>query len=215
MLEMYTMGLASVPTPYDERRCSTVIPRAVIWVNAYRQSTIHHLLGDKLPPIWYAAASMCAASLESEGASGYDRDCVAKTHLIHRSWPTGDLVDANPFPSYMRELLRAVSDHAPSTFDFDDVVTAANDCTPADCRQICFRRLEIYYDHFMYHGLDEPGVASFWPKDPLDRRFVLWRDYRAHLLMGLGVNARPPNSTAPSSHMVFLRRPRSRRTMNL
>jgi hypothetical protein len=212
MLEMYTMGLASVPTPYDELRCSAVIPSAVIWVNAYRQHGILHFLADKLPSLWYSAASMCAAS---EGASRLDRDCVATTHLIHRTWPTGHLADTLAFPSYMREALHAASDHAPSTFDFDDLVTAANDCAPKGCRQVCFRRLSVYYDHFMYHGLDgQSGVPSFWPESALDRRFVLWRKYRAHLLEGLGVHASPTNSSASMTHMAFLRRPLSRRTVN-
>jgi hypothetical protein len=67
MLELFTMGLDSAPTQYDELRCSAVIPSAVIWVNAYRQHGILHFLADKLPSLWYSAASMCPAS---EGASG-------------------------------------------------------------------------------------------------------------------------------------------------
>ena len=213
MHEIFSMGLDSASTQYDELRCSAVIPSAVIWVNAYRQAGILHFLVDKLPSLWYSAASMCAAS---EGASRLDRDCVATTHLIHRTWPTGHLADTLAFPSYMREALHAASNHAPSTFDFDDLVTAANDCAPEGCRRVCFRRLSVYYDHFMYHGLDtgQSGVPSFRPESALDRRFVLWREYRAHLLAGLGVHASPTNSSASMTHMVFLRRPLSRRTMN-
>jgi hypothetical protein len=215
MQEQYAMGLASAPTQYDESHCSAVIPSAVIWVNAYRQDGIHHVVSDKLPLLWFAAASMCAVSPESElEGARLDHDCIAKTHLVQRTWPTGHLADPHAFPSYMRELLHAVSDHAPSTFDFDDLVTAANDCAPGEgCQHVCFRRLSIYYDQFMFHGVDgEHGerVPSFRPDSAVDRRFVLWRDYRAHLLFRLGVNA----STAPSAHMVFLRRPHSRSTLN-
>jgi hypothetical protein len=38
---------------YDEQLCSAVLPRAVIWVNAYRQKGILHFLAEKLSLLWY------------------------------------------------------------------------------------------------------------------------------------------------------------------
>ncbi len=218
-MHIFAMKVLPVQMEYEERHCSAVIPRAVIWVNAYKQDGIFHILGDKLPPLWFPAYSMCAADAEGAGVSRLDRDelqrCIAQ--LIHRAWPTGDIDDRRAFPSYMRELLHAVSDHAPSTPDLDDVVTAANECALVECRRGCFHKLSIYYDYFMYHGDDErSGSAlpkSFWPQSALDERFFLWPEYRAHLLVRLGVNLRH-NATTLLNHMVFLRRSRSRRTMN-
>ena len=38
---------------YDEQLCSAVLPRAVIWVNAYRQKGILHFVAEKLSLLWY------------------------------------------------------------------------------------------------------------------------------------------------------------------
>ena len=146
-----------------------------------------------------------------------DSDCSAQTHLIPRTWPSGELSDRS-FAPFMAELLGAVSEHSPSAFDFDDVVALANDCSDGPCRPVCFRQLSVYYEQDMIHGHHSHRPNSefpdtFFPAGPMDRRFRFWPAYRSRLLHGLRVLA-AADTGAASKGLVLLQRPNTRRTIN-